>query len=515
MAKYDVIVIGGGHNGLTTAAMLGQSGKKVLVLEKNDRLGGLAMLEEFHPGYSVPGVFHDTSRVQLDLVKKLNLHAHGLRTDGKRPSVSILSTNGDALTLSDNVEETATSIAHFSSRDAEAYRSYRAWIDKVTPWIQSLLDVPQPDLIALRPREIIQMLRKGMGLRMLGKKTMQELLKILPMCIADFLNEHFETEFLKTGLAGPALHASFNGPWSAFTTMNLMLWEATSKDHVQGGPSALISALEKAALHHGVEIRTGAEVGSIQLSDAGEVHGVTLTGGELVEARLVAASCTPREVFFNLLTSRQIGPKLEAEILHLRSRGTTAKVNLALNAKIQWRTKTDHSIAYARTGHEIDDVERAFDAVKYRQYSEKPVLDIAVPTASDSSLAPDGHEVVSILAQYAPYNLDGGWTETAREEFGERVIAQLALHTTNLESSIVAKQVMSPVDLESRFNLTGGNLYHAEHAIDQLVGRPVPSCAKYATPIPGLFLCGSGSHPGGGLTCAPGALATQAILSKK
>ena len=196
-------------------------------------------------------------------------------------------------------------------------------------------------------------------------------------------------------------------------------------------------------------------------------------------------------------------------------RGTTVKVNLALNHKIQWKAEKESPVEFLRTGHNFDEMERAFDAIKYRQFSEKPVLDIVVPTVSNSELAPEGHEVVSILSQYAPYDLKGGWSDAAREEFGDRVVAQLARYTVDLESSIVARQVLTPLDLESRYHLSGGSLFHAEHAIDQLVGRPVPSCAGYQTPIAGLFLCGSGSHPGGGLTCAPGALATRVMLPKK
>ncbi len=515
MAKYDVIVIGGGHNGLTTAALLGQAGKKVLVLEKNNSVGGLAMEEEFHPGYRTTGILHDTGGVRMNLVKKLNLHKHGLRTTGKRAPVCILSDDGTAVTLSDDIDASAKSIAPFSAQDAKAYRSYRELLDKVGPWISSLLEEQQPDIGKLGARDMIQMLRKGLGLRLMGKKTMQELLKVLPMCVADFLNEYFETDFLKAGMAWPALHATYNGPWSAFTTMNLVLWEATSKEQVLGGPSALISALEKAAQQHGVEIRTGAEVVNICLTPGGDVEGVRLSGGEQIAASSIAASCTPREVFFNLLTSRQMGPKLEAEILHLRCRGVTAKVNLALNKKIQWKAEIDGLVEIFRTGQDFDTMERAFDAVKYQRFSENPVLDIMVPTVSNSHLAPNGHEVVSILAQYAPYDLKGGWTDEARKELGDRVVAQLAKYTTGLEESLVARQVMTPRDLEARYHLTGGNLFHVEHAIDQLVGRPVPSCTGYETPISGLFLCGSGSHPGGGLTCAPGALATQAILSKK
>lgn len=515
MTNFDVIVIGGGHNGLTTAALLGQAGKRVLVLEKNERLGGLAMPEVFHPDYTSPGVLHDTGGIRLDLIDTLNLRSHGVLTTGKRAPITLLGEGGEAITLQQDIEATARSIAQVSQQDAEAYRRYRTFLDKVSPWIRGLVSQTQPNLATPNLREVAQLAQTGLGLRRLGKETMQELLKVLPMCVADFLNEYFETDILKVGLAGPALLSTFNGPWSSFTTINLMLWEATQKEQVVGGPPALIDALADVAKIHRVEIRTEAEVANIELNGEGEVKGVRLTNGDAIPAPLVAASCSPKSLFLDLLSSRQIGPKLEAEILHLRCRGVTAKVNLALDKKVQWTAQTDSPIEFARTGGHFDAMERAFDAAKYRRYSEKPVLDIFVPTVSNSNLAPKGHEVVSILAQYAPHDLEGGWTEEAKEAFGDRVIEQLALYTKDLESSIVARQVLTPSDLEGRFNLPGGHLFHAEHAVDQLVGRPVPSCASYETPIPGLYLCGSGSHPGGGLTCAPGALASKAILASK
>ena len=486
----------------------------MLVLEKNETVGGLAQQEEFHPGYKTTGLLHDTGGVRMGLVEKLNLHAHGLKTTGQRTPVSLLSDDGRAITLDADDDISARSIERIWPKDAQAYRDYRALIDKITPWLGKLFSEPQPSLPQPDPAEMLRLVGSSLGLRCLGRQTMEEFLKVVPMCLVDFLDEYFETDFLKAGMAVPALLSSFNGPWSSFTTMNLLLWEATSKEQVLGGPAALVTALEKAATRHGVTIRTDAEVARLVLTSDGAVEGVRLRDGEEISAPLVAASCTPKEVFLNLLTSRELGPKLDAEITHLRCRGTTAHVALALDKKLQWKAETDGPIAFARTGNSFDEMERAFDAVKYRRYSEVPVLNVSVPTVSDSTLAPEGHEVVSILAQFAPYDPDGGWTDAAKADFGDRVVARLAQHTHGLEPSIVARHVSTPQDLETRYNLTGGNLFHAEHALDQLLGRPVPSCAGYKTPIPGLFLCGSGSHPGGGLTCAPGALAAGAMLSK-
>ena len=515
MASYDVIVIGGGHNGLTTASLLSSAAKRVLVLEKREKLGGVAVSEEFHPGYKTAGLLHDTSCVRPDLIKRLNLRKYGLRTSGHRAPVSLLSDEGAAITLCSDVDESANSISRFSDGDALAYREYRSLIDSLSGWIGRLSNEPQPDLMNLRFAHLGQLFRKGLGLRTLGRKNMLELLKILPMCVADFLDERFETDFLKAGMALPAILGSFNGPWSSYTTLNLLLWESTSTEHVVGGPSELALALGRAATDSGVEVRTGADIVKIVVNSSGKVEGVRLQSNEEIQAPIVAASCTPKETFLGLLAGNEIGPKLESEISHLRCRGTTAKINLALNKRIQWKAEPDSPIEFARTGNSLEEIEQSFDAVKYRRFSEKPVLDIFVPTVSNSDLAPEGHDVVSILAQFAPYGYDGGWTESTKRELGDRVVERLAQHTMGLDESIVACEVLTPQDMESRYSLTGGNLFHAEHAVDQLVGRPIPSCTGYKTPIPGLFLCGGGSHPGGGLTCAPGALASSAILSYK
>ncbi len=513
MTKYDAIIIGGGHNGLTTASLLAKQMKKVLVLERRNILGGVAASEEFHPGYRTAGLLHDTGSVRSDVIEKLSLRKFGLRTSGRRAPVALLADDGTVLTLHADPEQSARAIKRSSHQDAAAYLAYRSFLDSIAGWMSKLLNEPQPDLRNVRFRDLRKVLGASVGLRRLGKETMLEVLKVLPMSVADFLNERFETGFLKAGMALPAIFGSFNGPWSSYTTLNLLLWECTSREQIIGGPVELVRALEKAAKNGGAEIQTGAGVTRILLDGSGRVEGVSLNNGERIEARIVAASCTPQETFLNLLTSSEIGLKLESEITHVRSRGTVAKMNLALNKPLRWKGDAGDKVEFARTGNSFDEMEKAFDAIKYRRVSERPVLDIHVPTVSNPTLAPEGHEVVSVLSHFAPYELDGGWTESARRELGDRIVKVLSQHTVDLERSIVGREVMTPRDIEDRYGLTGGNLFHGEHAVDQLIGRPVPSCAGYSTPIPGLFLCGSGSHPGGGITCAPGGLASRAILA--
>jgi len=512
--RYDAIIIGAGHNGLSTAIQLGKKGRKVIVLEKRESIGGLAASREFHRGYSTNGLLHDTSCVRGSLIEKMNLKNYGLVTASGRPSVTILSKNNEAITLFSDDKKSFDSIAKYSKNDAQAYLDYRQFIQKIGPFITSLLDEQQPDLTNLSYGDYWHLIKKGISLKCLGKKTMNEFLKVGPMSLADFLDQRFETEFLKAGMAIPALLGTFTGPWSSYSTLNLLLWECTSKENISGGASSLIGALEKAAINVGAEIKCQSEVSRILLKDSEIVSGVRLQNGEEIEAPVVSASCSPKETFLKLLISKEIGPELDHSISHLRSRGTTAHLSLALNKKIQWKAALEGPVEFVRTGNSIDEVERAFDAIKYNNFSENPVLDVHIPTESNSKLAPDGHEVVSVLASFAPYQLNGGWTESGKVELGNRIIKTLSEYTIGLEGSIVGKEILTPLDIEEQYGISGGNIFHVEHAVDQLISRPVPACAQYKTPIKGLFLCGSGSHPGGGLTCVPGVLASQVILAK-
>ncbi|MCH8316912.1 MAG: NAD(P)/FAD-dependent oxidoreductase [Bacteroidetes bacterium] len=524
MNQYDVIIIGGGHNGLTTAALLAKKGKKVILLERRNILGGLAAGEEFHPGYRTTGLLHDTSGVRQSVIKALQLEKYGLKTSSERAAFVLLSKEGQGVSISSNTKETAESIERFSKKDAAAYIEYRDFIDRISGFFGNLLQMP-PDIEDLGPKQLWVLAKKGLALRLLGKKTMLELLRAAPMCVADFLNERFETDFLKAGIAAPAIYGSFTGPWSAGNTLNLLLWECTAKNNITGGPQALILALENAAKDAGVEMRTDACVQKILLNQEGRVEGVEISGSsssnkekEVINAPVVAASCTPKETFLNLLASNEIEYRLENSIAHIRSRGTTAKVNLALNKPLELRIENsvpgtrDRIVEFAHTGNSLDEMEKAFDCVKYRTFSDELILDIHLPTVSNPQLAPEGHCVVSILAHFVPLNLDGGWTDEQRKKLGDKVVKCLEQYAPNVSESIAGREILSPVDLEERYGLTEGHIYHGEHAADQFITRPVPSCARYATPIPGLYLCGSGSHPGGGITCAPGALAAKAIL---
>jgi len=506
VSRYDVIVIGAGHNGLTTAALLAKRGRKVLVLERRDIVGGLAAGEEFHPGYRSGGLLHDTTGVRAAVVAELELEKHGLKLRPHRPDVLALGDDGQSLFVRGDATRAAEEIARLSKRDAERYASYHAFIDRVRPVLHQFLNEPPLDLVNIETISIRDGLRRALKLRGLGRRDMMELLRLPPMCVGDWLDEWFETDLLKTAMALPAVAGTFMGPRSPSSNLNLLLWEAAAGPGVVGGGPALVASLEAAARAHGVEVRTGVAVERIAV-DSGAVKGVIVAGGEEIAAGAVAASCDPKHALLGLLAPGVLPYRAAERIRGFRMRGTTAQVLLAVDTSPRFAARPDEAIELARTGSTLLAIERAFDAVKYRTIAEEPVLEVAVPTAGAPDFAPQGHGVLSVLVHFAPYDLEPEWNDGARERLGERVIGILDRHLPGVSSSVVSGVVLGPPDIEQRYGITGGHIHHGEHALDQLLIRPTPECLHYATPVEGLYLCGSGTHPGGGLTCAPGHLA--------
>ena len=509
-SAYDVIVIGAGHNGLTAAALLAKQGRKVLILERRNIIGGLAAGEEFHPGYHSCGLLHDTGQVRAQVVRALDLKSHGLEFLARRPSVLALDREGRGMLLGSKDRRTAKEIDFYSPEDAGQYLKYRKFIKRVSGVVNRIFEEPPPAVEPLNGRTLWGLFRTGFALRRLGKSTMLEFLRVSPMCAADWLNEWFENNCLKAALAGAGLCGNFSGPWSPGTAFNLLVWECSAKHGVKGGPRSVIAALEKAAQSQGVEIRTESEVGEVQVS-GGRIKGVRLKSGEHIQAPVVAASCDPRHTFLDLVPGNQIEAWQEHRIRHIRGAGTTAKVNLALNTQLEFNGRSGEKIAFARTGQHLDQIEKAFDTCKYGQFSADPILDIHIPTVSNPDLSPSGHSVVSILVHFVPYRLQPQWNQDQIEKLGDSVIATLAQYAPGVTQAIVAREVLPPQNLEARYGLVRGHILHGEHALDQLILRPTPECARYHTPIKGLYLCGSGSHPGGGITCGPGALAAAVI----
>lgn len=508
----DVIVIGAGPNGLAAATKLASAGRKVLVLERAEAPGGLSAKYEFHPGYTVPGLLHDEGLVPRAIADRLGLVKQGLAFR-KPPATYVAEANGPGILLPGDSSGAVEAIGQRSRHDAENYQRLRAFLGRITPLFSAILAEAPPPLTPGSAGDLWHLAQRGLALWKINRKDLVELARVAPMCVADFLNERFETPLLVEALAAPAVASTWSGPWSAGTVTNFLLRECTGGEALQGGPPALVKALLAAANASGATVRTGAEVQHIRL-DRGKVSGVALASGETLDAPVVLSSADPKRTMLSLLAPGTLPFKIEEEFLHLRSRGTAAKVHLALSGPLELSKSNGqlHEAIRIGGGH-VDDLERAFDAIKYRRFSERPNLEIRVPTVADPSLAPSGHHVVSILASFAPYKLEGGWTAEARESLGDAVISVLEQHAPNVRQRIVAREVLTPADLETRFALTGGQLHHGELALDQLlVMRPSPSAARYKTAIPGLFLGGSGSHPGGGVRPTAGWLAAEAVL---
>jgi phytoene dehydrogenase-like protein len=539
----DAIVIGAGQNGLAAAARLAAAGRKVAVLERRGAVGGLAGAVEIHPGYRVPGILHDEGRVSPRAAARLGLERHGLAwrdappvllAEAGGPGILVPGAgtagchgygdggNGRAGTARNDRRDggmaataAATEIGARSRRDAAAWLRYRAFLDKLRPLLDSVMSSPPPPLSPASAGDLWELARRGARLWRHGRRDTLELLRVAPMCVADYLDELFETPLLVAGLAAPAVIGTWAGPWSAGTNTNLLLAEAVPGRRLAGGPAALVAALERAARAAGAEIRTDAEVLRLHVEN-GRAVGVTLASGERLDAATVIATCDPKRTFLELIAPGTLPIRIEEEYRRIRCRGTAAKVHLALSGPLELAARPGQAFEHIRIGGgHVDDLERAFDAVKYREASPCPHLEIRVPSVADPGLAPAGHHVVSILASYAPHDVAGGWTEKRRADFLESVLAALERHAPDVRRLIVAQELLTPADLEARYALTGGQLHHGEPALDQLlVMRPAPSAARYSTSVPGLYLGGSGSHGGGGVTFVPGLLAAAAALAR-
>ncbi len=509
--SYDAIVIGAGHNGLTAAALLAKGGRSTLLVERRAVLGGLAASEEFHPGYRTGGVLHDTEGVRPWVVDALDLGKHGLSRHDQAPPTLIPQRDGRGLLLWRDPDKAAEELAALSPREADNYRDYRRFLDRLAPIVTRLVDNSPPDIFEPGAGDMLSLGRSALALRLLSKREMMEILRVAPMALADWLDERFDSQLLKAGLAGPAIQNTVTAPRSPASTANLLRAECLAGSPIKGGPATLITALEGAAKACGVEIRTDAGVEGL-VGQADRISGVQLAGGEEIQAKTVVASCDPKHLFQELLPQALISLGLDRSISVFRSRGTAAKVHLALSGYPEFACRPGAKVSSIRVGETLEELERAFDPIKYRKFSDVPILDIHVPTVESTDLAPEGHHVFSILAHFVPFELEGGWTDEARSQMYSRVLGRLEQYAPGISPLIVGHEVLTPQDLEQRYGVTGGHLHHGEHALDQLLVRPTPECARYATPFEGLFLCGSGAHPGGGLTCAPGGLAARRIL---
>lgn len=523
MAKHDIIIVGGGHNGLVTACYLAKAGLKTLVLERREVVGGAAVTEELHPGFRCSTLAHTAGPLAQSIIDDLNLQRFGLQKLTPEMRVLALSAEGPSLSIYNDIDQTRAEIQSFSKKDADAYPEFITTFDRIGRVLSPLTTMTPPSIDHPAAADVWNLGKVGLAFRGLGKKDEYRLLRWGPMAVADLAAEWFDTELLRATVAARGIHGAFAGPWSAGTSLGL-LWQAALDGNpiapalfIKGGMGGLTQALANAAVASGVELKTDAEVSSIQ-SHNGRGAKVVLNNGDEFEARAVVSNADPRTTFLRLIDPIDLEPNFLAKIRNYRALGATAKINLALSGLptfvgLNGPEPTTKLSGRIHIGSDIDYLERAFDAAKYGEYSQAPYLDITIPSLTDPTLAPEGKHVMSIHVQFAPYKLKEGDWKSRRNEFARAVIDHLEGYAPGLSSLILAQQVLTPLDLEQTYGLSGGHIHHGEQSLDQFFTfRPLLGWAQYRTPLKGVYLCGAGTHPGGGITGLPGTNAAREIL---
>ena len=513
-ARYDCIVIGSGHNGLVCAAYIAKSGRSVLVLEAAEEVGGAAVTHEFAPGYRVSSCAHLLHLMPQAMIKELDLNVHGLKLANDAMPTTALALTGAALSL--GVGDSGTLVGA-SSADALAYPGYTARLRRLARALQPIMGSAPPRLGTDAWSDRLALLRMAWTVRSLGRRDMRELLRIIGMNVYDLLEEHFDTPLLKGALGFDAVLGTNFGPRSPGTVLTL-LYRLAAHDGSSilaqplGGMGAVSDALAKAATAAGATIRTAAPVRRISLHED-RVQGVELQSGQTIAANVIVSSCDPKTTFLGLLGSEQLDTGFVRRVNHLRTRGLAAKLHLALDTRPNFTGLAPQALAgRLLIAPSLEAIERAYNHAKYAEFSSEPVFEITVPSVNDPSIAPAGKHVLSAIVQYAPYALAGGW-EQGRQRCTDIAIDTLERYAPGLRASIKSAELLTPLDIEQRFRITGGHWHHVDLAFDQFfMVRPVPGAAQYQTPVAGLYLCGAGCHPGGGVMGTAGRNAARQVL---
>ncbi len=525
-ARYDVIVIGGGHNGLVNAAYLARAGKKVLVLERRHVLGGAAVTEEIFSGFKFSVCSYVVSLLRPEIIRDLDLPRHGLEIlplDGTFTPMP----DGNHLWRVNDHSKTRREICRHSRLDAEAYEEFGKAMLEMCKFVKPILAMTPPDPTSLNPKDLMKLLFVGKRFQALPYQDKYNQIQLMTMSAADFLDQWFETDVLKATMSASGIIGTFLGvrsPGTAYVLLHHYMGEIDGAFRAwglcRGGTGALSNAIADAAREAGAEIRKQAPVTKILVKN-GKACGVVLADGEEILADVVSSSVDPNLTFLKFIEPGHLDDEFLAEVKRYKFRGSSGKVNLALDALPDFKCMPGpgaHLRGAVSISPSVDYMERAYDDAKYGHHSRWPYIDIVIPSLTDPSVAPPGKHVMSCFVQYAPYKLADGTWDDQRESFGDTVIDTIAEFAPNLKNIILHRQVLTPLDLEREFGLTEGNIFQGELSLEQLFFlRPVPGWAKYRTPIKNLYMCGSATHPGGGIMGAPGRLGALRILedSKK
>ena len=519
---WDVIVVGGGHNGLVNAAYLARAGRKVLVLERRPVLGGAAVSEQIFPGFTFSVYSYVVSLLRPEIIRDLELPKHGLHILPLESTVTPLP-NGDYLASWPDADLTRREIARHSQKDAETVSVYGRLMVHMAKAVKPILGLIPPDPTTLAPSDLKGMLSLGRHLRSLGVEKFHALYKILTMSSADYLDEWFEFEPLKATKAASGIIGTFLGPrspGSAYVLLHHYMGEIDGAFRAwgfcKGGNGTVSNAIAGAARAHGATLRVDATVKQLLVKE-GRARGVVLENGEEILAPVVVSGLDARRTYLDLVDSRELPAEVLEQIRRFKFRGSSGKVNLALYELPNFTCLPGvgaHHRGAISISPDVDYIERAFDDAKAGGFSARPYMDIIFPSVIDPNMAPPGKHVASIFVQYCPYHIDGGWDETKREAFGDAVIDTLSKYAPNLKSAILHRQVLTPADIERTVGLSEGNIFQGELALQQLFfQRPLAHWSSYRTPIRGYYHCGSSTHPGGGVMGAAGRNAALQILA--
>ncbi|HJW83680.1 MAG TPA: NAD(P)/FAD-dependent oxidoreductase, partial [Anaerolineae bacterium] len=518
---YDAIIVGGGHNGLVAAAYLARAGRRVLVLEKRHLVGGAAVTEEIFPGFKFSEFSYVVSLLRPEIIRDLDLPRHGLHILPLESTLTPLP-NGDYLAVWGDHDKTRREIYRHSPKDADAYDEFGRLMHFMAMAVKPILGMVPPDPTSLAPKDLLGLLRLGGHFRHLGEERFYALFKLMTTSAADYLDEWFECEPLKATKSASGIIGTFLGPRSPGTAYVLLHHYMGELDgafrawgFAKGGTGAISEAIAGAARRWGAQIRVNAPVSRVIVKN-GRAVGVALDSGEEMVANVIVSGLDPKRTFLNLLDARQLPAAFVESIRRFKFRGSSGKVNLALSELPNFTCLPGvgpHLRGAISISPSVEYIERAYDDAKYGRFSRRPYLDIVLPSMIDPGMAPPGRHVMSCFVQYAPYDLNGGWTDQQREAFGDAVIDTLSEYAPNLKSIILHRQVLTPWDIEQITGLTEGNIFQGELALHQLFFlRPAPEWSNYRTPIRGYYQCGAGTHPGGGIMGASGRLAALEIL---